>query len=392
MAPPKQKSDKKIRFLDTNVLEEAKARIRHCYINYDHVWLSFSGGKDSLCVLRLMRDVLDEMGMQDTKVNAFFRDEEVIPEDVIQFVQDYCQDPRYNIAYFAVPMKSHVFMMGEHWPYTQWDTTREWMRQPPPYAITQLHPDNKPLDQHEMNGLTCSVLGLKGRICIMNGIRADESITRFRSCIIKRGKFNWVAGSPGGERNIDFCKPIFDWATHDLFKYFQERGITYPSIYDMQMYSGESLRVATPLHDRAYQSLIKLRVTYPKFYEQILSIWPEVATQERYWGDVDRYGAIDRFPKSWDGIVQYVEECIDNPANRVAALKGIKLARAMKDKNRRMGRYPTGECYGFPLLWVFRQVVGGGYMKGITSQPFPTPNELAYEEAARDEALRDNAF
>lgn len=382
-------TEKSVQFLENDVLVEAKRRIRHVYVNYDHVWLSFSGGKDSLTVLWLMREVMDEMGMKDQKVNAMFRDEEVIPDDVIQFVQDLCHDPRFNIAYFAVPMKSHIFMMGEHWPYVQWDPDRNWIRPKPDFAITKIHPDNKPLDQHEMNGLSCEVLGLRGKIAILNGIRADESLTRYRSCVIKKGRFNYIMGSPGGEKNIDFIKPIFDWATSDLFKFFNERGITYPSIYDMQMYSGESLRVATPLHDKAYQTLTKMRETYPRFYEQILSIWPEVATHERYWSEVDRFGVIDRYPKSWEGIVQYIEENIDAEANKRAAMLALKSVRTMKEKNKRLGRYTTGDCYGFPLLFVFRQVVGGSYMKGIQSQPFPTPSEIAYEAAAAEEMQRD---
>jgi predicted phosphoadenosine phosphosulfate sulfurtransferase len=380
-----------VEFLGVNVYEEAKRRIKYCYANWDHVWLSFSGGKDSLCVLWLMREVLDDMGLSHVKVNAFFRDEEVIPDDVISFVQGFIENPdlssRFNVAYFAVPMASHIFMMGEHWPYVQWDKSREWLREPPEYAIRKLHPEDKPMDQHEMNGLTAEVLGLKGKIAILNGLRADESLNRYRSCVAKKGRYNWVMGSPGkGEKNIAFCKPIFDWATGDLFKYFKEKNITYPSIYDTQLYSGESLRVSTPLHDRAYQSLVKLRVTHPKFYEQILHIWPEVATHERYYCAVDRYGIIDRYPKSWEGIIQYIEDNIDSPTNKARAMEVLKNCKTMKDKNRRLGRY-ADKAFGFPLLHVFKQIVAGSYMKGISTEPFPPPSYMAYEEAA--ENLRD---
>lgn len=389
-------TEKSVIFLDTDVLEEAKARIRYVYANWDHVWLSFSGGKDSLCVLWLMREVLDDLGMQDTKVKAFFRDEEVIPADVIAFVRGFIENPalaaRFDLRYFAVPMRSHIFMMGEHWPYIQWDEARKdrWMRAKPDYAITRLHPDNAPLDQHEMNGLTCKVLGLSGKIAILNGLRADESLTRFRSCVSKAGRYNWVVGSPGkGEKNIAFCKPIFDWATSDLFKFFDERGITYASIYDTQMYSGESLRVATPLHDRAYQTLVKMRVSDPVFYDQILDIWPEVSTHERYYGQIDRYGIIDRYPKSWEGIVQYIEDEIVTPANKEKALSVVRNCRTMKEKNRRLGRYAAernGVCFGFPLLHVFQGIVSGGYMKDISSEPFPSPSMIEYERAS--ETLR----
>jgi hypothetical protein len=189
-------------------------------------------------------------------------------------------------------------------------------------------------------------------------------------------------GSSGGEKNMAFCKPIFDWNATDLFKYFHERGIVYPAIYDVQHYSGESLRVSTPLHDRSYTSLIRLRQTDPLFYEQILNIWPEVATQERYYGSIDRYGIIDQYPKTWEGIVQYIEDKIESPVNKARALEVVKSCKDGKDKNRRLGKHLTGGCYGYPLFHVFKQIVAGTYMKGISAEPHPSPKMIKYEQEA----------
>lgn len=382
-------TEKSVVFLDANVLEQAKTRIRYTYENWDDVWLSFSGGKDSLAVLWLMRDVLDDMGLHDTKVKAFFRDEEVIPETVINFVRSFIENPelsdRFDVRYFAVPMKSHLFMLGEPWPYVQWDEGREWMRDKPPYAITKIHESNAPLDQHEMNGRTMHTLGVTGKIAILNGLRADESIMRFRSCTAKKGLYNWVMGSSAKEKNISLCKPIFDWGITDIFKYFSERGITYASIYDVQNYSGESLRVSTPLHDRSYSSLVLLRQTDPQFYEQILTIWPEVATQERYYKHIDRFGIIDSYPKSWAGITAYVQDKIKSDGNRARALQVIAACVKSKAKNKRLGRHLTGGCFGFPLFYVFKQIVAGTYMKGISAEPHPSPTMIEYEKAARGE-------
>lgn len=381
-------TERSVIFLDKNVYQAAKDRMRWLLINYDEVWVSFSGGKDSLCVLHLLRETMDDMGMQSLRTKAFFRDEEVIPDDVIRFVQGYCEDPdltaRFDVRYFACPMASHIFMLGEHWPYVQWDEARRgnWMREKPPYAITSIHPDNVPLDQHVMNGLTFKTLGVKGKIAVVNGIRADESLTRFRSSLRKKGEFNWVLGASGNDKNIHFVRPIFDWGTADLFKYFKQRGVTYPSIYDMQMYSGETLRVATPLHDRAYMSLVKLRETYPTFYEQILSIWPEVATHERYYKAVDAFQVIEDYPHTWQGILQYIEEKIESAHNRELATKLVGQCRRMRETNRRLGKYSDSPCYGFPILYVFQTIVSGKYSKGITAKMAVGVSDLIYEGLA----------
>lgn len=81
--------------------------------------------------------------------------------------------------------------------------------------------------------------------------------------------------------------------------------------------------------------------------------------------------------------MSYIEENIEAPADRKTAIAAVSSVRKMREKNKRLGRYTKDACYGFPLLHVFRQVVSGKYMKGISSQPFPSPSDLEYEEAAR---------
>lgn len=384
-------TDKRVEYLDIDVVTAAKARIRRIYNLFDHVWISFSGGKDSLAVLRLCREVLDEMGRKAEPVNFLFRDEEVIQDCVIENVMSYMDRPGYNGRYYAIPMKSQIFVMGRHLPIAFWDTGREHMRTPPACAIRQIHPENKALRQTEINPLTFQHMGLKGKIAVVNGIRAAESMQRYRSCIAVKNKDNFICGDPTGWKNISFVKPIYDWSEKDIFKYFHTRDITYAGIYNDQLWTGQQMRVSTPLHEKAIDTLTKLRQTHPKFYERILEIWPEVEVQERYWLEYDSLGVINDYAKSWTGIVDYIKEKIDDPRAKKEALKAVDSCRKGKEANRRSGRYAdpevNGGCYGFPLLHVFKNVVGGKYAGGIANQPFPSPAEIGYERAAEEENL-----
>ncbi len=376
--PPKHE---RIQYLGKNVYEAAKDRIKFLIPTVDHLVVSFSGGKDSLAVLELVREVYKEMGITK-KIKVVFRDEELIPDDVINMVTDYYNDPQIDMKYFAFPQKSRMFIMGETIPYVQWDESRKWIREKPDFAITQIHPENVPLSQHETNPLIYK--GVCGIIAVLNGIRADESMTRFNASMAVKGEFNWI--NRDAAKNVLFCKPIFDWTETDLFKYFYEKNIRYCAIYDKEMWAQAPLRVSTPLHAQSFSYLTRLREMYPVFFDQICSIFPQVTAHERYWKEYDLFGAIGDYEKSFDGMRAYVNERIDNPKSRSIALDAITQAQTQKQSNKMAGRYPKGECWGFPLLYVFKKIISGDYMYGMAPTDTPSPSMIEFERQAEEEA------
>ena len=90
-------------YIDTDVYTEAKKRIKHTLLAFDTLIVSFSGGKDSLVVLKLVEEVYREMGIKE-KVKVAFLDEQLIPDYVVDFVREIYESGRYDFRWYAYPL------------------------------------------------------------------------------------------------------------------------------------------------------------------------------------------------------------------------------------------------------------------------------------------------
>lgn len=370
----------KKRYIDEDVYTMAKRRIKHVVQTFDSVLVSFSGGKDSLATLYLVDEVYKELGIEE-KVKVVFRDEELIPDDVIQFVTAEALSGKWDFRYYAIPLESSKLILGETYDYIQWDSQREWVRQPPEFAIRLEKGDNRVFNQYEADTFICK--DEVGRVAIINGIRADESLVRFQSSVMKKNE-NYILSTK--DKRIKFVRPIYDWTEDDIFIYFYQRGIPYAPIYNKQMWNKQRLRVATPLHAESAKQLGKLRTIYPKFYEQILRIFPEVEIQDRYWDEFDRLGVIYKYPRTFDGIRKYVYENVTDVGQRALAIE--RLASAERNRNSRLktaeGRKNFG---GYPVLQVFKAILAGQYKRELLAKKTASQSDIDFENGVPKELV-----
>ena len=366
------KDTKRKKYIDSDVYTEAKKRIRHVIESFDNVLVAFSGGKDSLTCLYLVQEVYKEMGIKE-KVKVFFRDEELIPDDVINFVQQKAESGEFDFRYYAIPLWSTKYILGKTYDYIQWDKNRKWLRNPPDYAIRLDKDDDRVFSQYDADAFICQ--NEKGRCAIITGVRADESLMRLASIVQVKNEC-YIAGTE--TKRIKLVKPIYDWTQRDIFVYFCKNDIKYCKIYDNEMWNRQPLRVATPLHAESAKRFYQQKTLYPKFYQQLVDIFPEMLVQEKYYTQYSPDAVIKDYEHSFDGIRKYIKDKIDDPAQKILALERVNTTETTRKNKLRNGE-GIENFGGYPVLYVFRAVVTGQYKRKIAACANPSDDMILYE-------------
>lgn len=356
-------------FLDENVLVAAKARLRKMIAQFDNIYVSFSGGKDSWAVLTLLEQIYQEDGI-DKKVDCVFNDEELITTEIVDFLKYVHDSDRFNLVWLAIPMQVGMYLLGKYHPFISWDTSRTWHREPPEYAVRSLGVDTSTCDEYVISKHVMNYLYPTGSVCNINGIRADESAKRLTAVTAKVGD-NYLS-TPF--KRLWVSKPIYDWAELDIFKWLYESNNGYCSVYDLQAWAGLGLRVSTILNDRAKDKLASIKCTEPVFYEALVKVIPEVELSFRYGASLDMDAVINRYQPTFEGLRLCAKEII-GPELLDDAMTFIKVAESRRNKGLSQGLV----LGNMPLRRLFKAIYSGSFWGNTPKTLQPSLEDLDFE-------------
>lgn len=359
-------------YLDINCVEAARQRIRHVYDIFDTVCVQFSGGKDSTAALYLAKEVHEERGLGPVK--AIFRDEEIISPAAEEFVTEVSNYDWVDMEWYCLPQLQEVWSMGTRELVLLWSAFREecgmLVRDFPPNCIRAEHfglsgnlPLPKRIDEYTMQGK-------RGRTAFITGVRANESMIRYRSVTQKLHE-NYINRPQGLPKAIPlrFAKVIYDWTSDDVLKFItEEHGASYCKYYDYAMLGGANQRVGTPLFSTAARRLTDVVKTEPEFYDRLVETFPQIDTQRQLWGEYDIEAVVDQFAADgWDGVKECIETHFDDVDYR-------RLAFAFADKFRTSH---NKDPFAYPIDHLVRTLL----LNSVVGNPSPVgPQTIAHKK------------
>lgn len=339
-------------FLDINVVDAARARLRHVYDVHDTICYQFSGGKDSTACLYLAKEIHEERDLGPVKV--IFRDEEMLSPSVVEYVEEVAAYDWVDMEWYCMPQGQEVWVLGRREYALLWSKQREeegrLFRPIPAGAITAesfgLNPHEaikQPIDYYTMQGK-------EGMTAFVTGVRAAESMIRHRTVVQKLSE-NYINRPYRLSKAIPmrFAKVIYDWTVNDVYKFItEEHGGTYCAYYDYAAMSGSNQRVGIPLHSVASRRIMDAVRTEPEFYDRLVECFPQIDAQRWLWAEFDMEELISSYAAdSWDGV----RDCIED--NMIT--DGMNLS-AMKFVSKWKKKYVL-DPYGYPVDALIRTLL-----------------------------------
>lgn len=266
------------RGLGIDVYQAAQERIAFTFDNFERIYLSFSAGKDSTVMLHL---VMDEAKRRNRKIGLLLIDWEAQIGLTIDFAREmFAEYAEWVEPYWvALPMKTWNACSQIEPEWTAWDNEKRdlWVRQPEPGSITDMeffpfYYEGMPFEefvpafaQWYGQGKTCA--------CFV-GIRADESLNRFRTVARSdkptfQGKM-WTTHVDNDAWNV---YPVYDWRTADIWRYLGKFDLPYNKLYDRMYQSGmkiSQMRICEPFGDEARKGLWLYQIVDPAMWAKVV--------------------------------------------------------------------------------------------------------------------------
>ena len=272
-------------YLEENVYEAFLGRMKLIFQEFDNIYLSFSGGKDSGLLLNMVLDYQQKYAPVK-KIGVFHQDFEAqytVTPEYVERTFEQIKD-RVEPYWVCLPMATRTAMSNYEMYWYPWDNKKKelWVRQMPDKEYV-INLENNPITTYRYRMHQEDLAKQFGRwykmshgngktVCIL-GMRADESLQRYSGFLNKRYGYKEECWISKQFKDVWCASPIYDWSTEDIWHANYIFNYDYNHLYDLYYKAGlkvSQMRVASPFNDYSKESLNLYRVIDPQIWVKLV--------------------------------------------------------------------------------------------------------------------------
>ena len=269
-------------YKEKDVYTASIERLDFIFSNFERVYLSFSGGKDSGVMLNLVIDYMRSRGITK-KLGIQILDNEAnyqLSEDFMHRILKANLDI-LDVYWCCMPITLPCTVSSFAVDWQCWGNRDKdrWIR-PMPAEDYVVNIGNHPFDFFEEDMSYDEFWDgfaewySQGKSCAnLIGIRTVESLNRFRAILNdKKETLNGMMWTKKNTAHTYNCYPLYDWRTEDIWTANAKFEWDYNKLYDVFYMAGvpvHSMRVASPFMSESKSSLNLYRVIDPQIWSRL---------------------------------------------------------------------------------------------------------------------------
>lgn len=270
---------------EQNVYEALQERLKLIFEEFDNIYVSFSGGKDSGLLLNLVLDFKRKY-YPDRKIGVFHQDFEAQYTVTTEYIERTFEAVKDEVEpyWVCLPMATRTALSSYEMYWYPWDDTKKdaWVRKMPKKDYV-INVDNNPITTYRYKMHQEDLAKQFGRwyrishrnrktVCLL-GMRAEESLQRYSGFLNKKNGYGdqcWISKQ---FKDVWTASPLYDWSLNDVWHANYLFEYDYNRLYDLYHMAGlkvTQMRVASPFNDYSKDSLNLYRVIDPEIWAKLV--------------------------------------------------------------------------------------------------------------------------
>lgn len=272
-------------YIEQNVYEALQSRLRFLFEEFDNIYVSFSGGKDSGLLLNLTLD-FQKQYYPDKKIGVFHQDFEAQYSVTTEYVEKTFERIKDEVEpyWVCLPMATRTALSSYEMYWYPWDDRKKeaWVRPMPEHDYV-INLENNPMDTYHYRMHQEDLAkqfsrwyrishGNQKTVCLL-GMRGEESLQRYSGFLNSKYGYQGECWISRQFKDVWCASPLYDWSTDDVWHAHYLFNYEYNRLYDLYYMAGlkvSQMRVASPFNDYSKDSLNLYRVIDPEIWTKLV--------------------------------------------------------------------------------------------------------------------------